>query len=81
MDPTAPRSLTAGIERQIRDDRAQALARVTAAYEHLADAVVVAARARGWLGGDPNEAVRVLCAADPALAGLGPRPSVAKPMN
>ncbi len=71
MDPTTPRSLTAGIERQIRDDRAQALARVTAAYEQLADAVVLAARARGWLGGDPHEAVRVLSAPDPAFAGLG----------
>lgn len=71
MDQDPSRRLSVGIERQIRDDRAQALVRITEAYEKLAESLVGAARERGWLGGDPNEAVRVLCAPDPQLQRLG----------
>jgi hypothetical protein len=71
MDQDAARRVTAGIEGRIRDDRAQALARVTEAYENLAGALVTAARERGWLGGDPTEAVRVLSAPDPRLTEIG----------
>jgi hypothetical protein len=71
MDHDSARRLTAGIEGRIRDDRAQALARVTEAYEQLAASVICAARTRGWLGGDPNEALRVLAAPDPVLNEIG----------
>ena len=71
MDHDSARRLTAGIEGRIRDDRAQALARVTEAYEQLAGSLVFVARDRGWLGGDPNEAVRVLAAPDPVLNEIG----------
>ena len=37
MEQDPSRRLSVGIERQIRDDRAQALVRITEAYEKLAE--------------------------------------------
>ena len=71
MDSDPDHRLSPGLERQIREDRGQALARIHGAYEDLAGALVTAARERGWLGGDPHEAIRVLQTPDPQLLQIG----------
>lgn len=71
MDQVPGRRLTQSLERQIRDERADALGRVHAAYEALAQALIEGARARGWLGSDPHEALRVVLAPDVQLQALG----------
>ncbi len=69
LDPAQRLSLS--LERQIRDERSDALGRMHAAYEQLAQALVEGARSRGWLGADPLEALRVVLAPDAQLHQLG----------
>ena len=71
MDQDPSRRLSVQFERQIRDERADALSRMHAAYEDLALAVVEGARTRGWMGTDPLEAVRFVLAPDADLQRLG----------
>lgn len=71
MDQDPRRSLSVSIERQIRDQRADALGRMHAAYEQLAQALVEGARLRGWMGTDPLEALRVVLAPDTEVQRLG----------
>ena len=71
MDQDPSRRLSFTIEKQIRDQRVDALGRIHAAYEQLAEALIEGARGRGWLGSDPLEALRVVLAPDPEMQRLG----------